>query len=365
MYKLKKIGFFASFLLPLLVVVGYYGGGFWNYSNLIFVFAIIPIIDKIVGKDQTNVAESSQKNVSDDFFFRFVLYLWTIMQTIFLLWACYVVSLQHFTTVEYIGFLMGTMIVTGGVGITVAHELGHKLNELDRITSQFLLLQVCYTHFYIEHNRGHHVHIATPQDPATSRKGENFYRFWLRTVFGSYKSAWKLEKERLQRKNIDIWSWQNMMIRYIVITITLLIVLTLVFSLLQNKIVLDVPLFFILQSILGFSLLEAVNYIEHYGILRRKISATHYERVNPLHSWNASELVSNWFLFQLQRHADHHTTATKPYQVLNHIDDSPQLPAGYPTMILCALCPPLWFKIMNKELESWQTQYNKNRNEWL
>jgi alkane 1-monooxygenase len=354
MTLLKKLGFFCSFLLPCLVVLGYYAGGIWNYSNLAFVFVIIPIADKIIGKDLQNIEETQLSEVASEQFFRFVLYAWTVMQTLFLAWACYVVSLQNMTTTEYIGFLLGVMIVTGGVGITVAHELGHKINELDRFTSQFLLLQVCYLHFYIEHNRGHHVHIATPQDPATSRKGEIFYRFWWRSVSKGWLSAWNLEKQRLQRKEIAVWSLQNMMLVYSCFIIATIVLLTVIFSLIHGKFVINVAIFFVAQSILGFSLLEAVNYIEHYGILRRKISENHYERVNVLHSWNANELLSNWFLFQLQRHADHHAAATKPYQILNHIDQSPQLPAGYPTMIVCALFPPIWFKIMDNRLENWK-----------
>jgi alkane 1-monooxygenase len=252
-------------------------------------------------------------------------------------WGAYAVTTQKLTTpIEWIGFVIGFSLVTGGIGITVAHELGHKKSKLEQFYSKLLLMTVCYMHFYIEHNRGHHVQVATPDDPATARKDENFYAFWFRSVFLGYGHAWQLEKER-----------------FTLLPIAFCTVLTFGLSLLNGRLVWEVPVFFFTQSILAFSLLELVNYIEHYGIVR-KVVAGKYERVNPLHSWNSSHLISNFFLFQLQRHSDHHANAIKRYQVLNHYDNSPQLPFGYPTMILIALLPPLWFAKMNPLLNTWK-----------
>lgn len=353
---LKKLGFLAAFILPVLVVMGYQLGGWWNYTTFIFVFGFLPIADKLIGKDRENITNDEIKTVGQDIFFSLLLYVWAVVQTVLLIWAIYIVSLNQQTTSEYVGFLMGVMIVTGGIGITVAHELGHKTNKIDRLVSQFLLAQVCYTHFYIEHNRGHHVRVATPEDPATSRQGETFYAFWWRTVIGSWLSAWELEAKSLERKGKKVVSLVNTMVVYSLITLTISVIITLIFSLLANKLIYQPTVFFLLQSILAFSLLEAVNYIEHYGIVRKKVNDNYYERVNPLHSWNANELLTNCFLFQLQRHSDHHAAATKPYQTLYHLDESPQLPAGYPTMILCALFPPIWFAVMDSRLAQWNLQ---------
>ncbi len=354
MKTLKKTGFFAAFLLPLLLLLGYWLGNYWNYTLIIFVFVCIPLLDTLIGRDGENISKEQLATVAADTYFRVVLYLWAVVQTFILVWACYVVANEQLTSTASIGFLISVALLTGGIGITVAHELGHKKSKTDQLLSQFLLMQVCYMHFFIEHNRGHHVRVATPEDPATSRKGEGFYTFWWRTVTEGWQSAWHLETERLQRKNLPVWSFHNAMLWYVALPVLFCVVLTLAISLWQGVWSVAIPKFFILQSIIGFSLLEAVNYIEHYGIVRRKVTEVYYERVTPLHSWNANELLSNWFLFQLQRHSDHHAYAAKPYQVLNHVEESPQLPAGYPAMILLALVPPLWFALIDKRLETWE-----------
>jgi alkane 1-monooxygenase len=369
MHILKKIGFFCAFLLPVLVVWGYNMGGYWNYTHVIFVFILIPLLDKFIGKDSQNIEKEQIATLATEKYFRFVLYLWALVQTIFVIWACYVVSLSNFSSISYIGFLLSAALLTGGIGITVAHELGHKKEKTDRLMSQFLLMQVFYMHFYIEHNRGHHVRVATPEDPATSRKGETFYSFWWRSVTDGWQSAWHLETERLQRKGLNTWSLQNAMLWYACLPCLFYGLIIGLVSIAQGRFAFELPLFILLKSILGFSLLEVVNYIEHYGIVRRKTTTNKeenryensYERVTPLHSWNANELLSNLFLFQLQRHSDHHAYAAKPYQVLNHVETSPQLPAGYPAMILLALVPPLWFGLIDKRLEKWEEVRKKQQ----
>jgi len=354
---LKKIGFFTAFILPALVIAGFYLGGWWNFITLGFVFVIITTIDQLAGLDEANVTEHDAKLISEALYYRFVTYLWTYFQFAFLIWAFYVVSTGAIATVyEWVGFVISTGLVTGGIGITVAHELGHKKSSLERFYSKLLLMSVCYMHFYIEHNRGHHVHVATPEDPATARKNEDFYSFWVRSVCIGYTHAWKLETARLKRKGISWFTVRNEMILFTLLPMLFCVLTTLMFSFFRNHFVWQIPVFFFAQSWVAFTLLELVNYVEHYGIVRKQTSAGTYERVNPLHSWNASHLISNFFLFQLQRHSDHHANAIKRYQVLNHYDDSPQLPFGYPTMILIAMLPPLWFAIMNPRLKEWENK---------
>jgi alkane 1-monooxygenase len=357
MKALQKIGFFTAFIVPSLVVIGFYLGGPWNYLTLVFTFILLPTLDQLRGIDTTNIPEKGVKQVGDDFYYRFVTYVWAFVQFIFLGWGVYVVASGGLQTIsEWIGFTLSFALVTGGIGITVAHELGHKKSSLERFYSKALLMTVCYMHFYIEHNRGHHVTVATPEDPATARKNETFYRFWIRSVFMGYAHAWKLEAQRLQKENLPWFHPKNQMFAFTFLPVLFCLALT-VATLSFAPAWWIVPVFFITQSVCAFTLLELVNYIEHYGIQRREISAGHYERVNPLHSWNASHILSNFFLFQLQRHSDHHAYAHKRYQVLNHYDESPQLPFGYPTMILIALLPPLWFAMMNNRLEKWSAQW--------
>jgi alkane 1-monooxygenase len=352
---LKKLGFFTAFIIPALVVIGFYGDGYWHYLPIVFSFIFIPLLDQSLGVDTSNVPENDVRIIGEEFYYRFVTYVWTYVQLAFVFWGAYAVTSGRIDTImEWVGFVIGFALVTGGIGITVAHELGHKRSALERFYGKTLLMTVCYMHFYIEHNRGHHVLVATTEDPATARKNENFYAFWFRSVFHGYRHAWRLESESLMRKNKNVFSLHNEMLRFAVLPILFCALLTGVFTLLLNRFTWEVPVFFFSQSFFAFSLLELVNYVEHYGIMRKQIAPGKYERVNPRHSWNASHLLSNFFLFQLQRHSDHHAYAHKRYQVLNHYDESPQLPFGYPTMILLAMVPPVWFGLMNKRLEQWQ-----------
>ena len=347
----KKIGFFSAFILPFLLLLGSYLGGYGYYLPLIFSFVFLPIIDFMAGEDSTNVPEDKIAFISKEKYYEIILYLWVFIQTGILIWCFYHIANKHLEAFEWIGFILGASYITGGIGITVAHELGHKHSKLQRFISKLLLMQVFYMHFIIEHNQGHHVHVATPKDPATAKKGENFYAFWIRSVFNGYFHAWKIENKRLAKSGISRLSVQNKMIWYNLAPILFAVLSTLIFSLFSGRVVFEIPLFFFSQSLLAFTLLEHVNYIEHYGIIRKETEPGKFERVTPQHSWNANHRISNFFLFQLQRHSDHHINATRPYQVLKQYNESPQLPAGYPTMVILSLFPPLWFRIMNKRLE--------------
>ena len=197
-----------------------------------------------------------------------------------------------------------------------------------------------YGHFFVEHNRGHHVRVSTPEDPASSRFGESFWEFLPRTVLGSLKSAWHLEKQRLERQGKSVWHWRNDNLQAWGLSVLLwgALIVWLGWAVLP---------FLIIQSLFGFQLLEVVNYLEHYGLLRQKKENGRYERCSPEHSWNSNRRVTNIFLYQLQRHSDHHAYPTRSYQALRHFDESPQLPGGYASMILLAWIPPLWFRVMD------------------
>ncbi len=351
----KKAGFFSAFIIPALVVAGSYAGGWWNLTSLVFVFMVIPLIDYLIGIDTRNVPKEEKEIIGEEFYYRLITYVWVYVQFGFLIWCVYRISSGAMTAwYEWAGFTIGTALVTGGVGITVAHELGHKKSGLEQFYSKALLMTVCYMHFFIEHNRGHHVFVATPEDPATARKGQNFYAFWFQSVFCSFSHAWKLETESLRRKEKPVFHPGNPMIWYSVLPLVFCGVLSGISLMITGTMQWEIPVFFFAQSVLGFSLLELVNYIEHYGILRKQTAPGQYERVNPQHSWNASHLISNFFLFQLQRHSDHHYNAIKRYQILDHYNESPQLPFGYPTMILAALLPPIWFHLIHPRLEAWE-----------
>lgn len=354
----RKIGFLSAFILPCLLILGYYQGGIGYWYAVLFAFVVIPIFDAWIGSDEQNVPKALEALVGTEYYYRLITYLWAYLQLILLFWACYAVAAREvWLWHEWLGFVLSTGVITGGIGITVAHELGHKSRRYDQLMAQLILMTVCYMHFFIEHNLGHHVHVATPNDPATARRGESFYRFWLRTVRDSYRSAWHIERQRLNKKKLPLWSWHNRMIGYIVFPLLFVGLLFISTSFMLQRWAWEVIPFFFAQSVVAFSLLELVNYIEHYGLERRQLPSGRYERVSPIHSWNASHMISNFFLFQLQRHSDHHAYASRPYQILRHYNESPQLPAGYPSMILLALIPPLWFKIMDRKLSQWEHTY--------
>lgn len=354
------MGFLTAFIIPTAVVLGFYLGGWWNLLTPVLVFVAIPAMDELIGKDPENVTDHEAIVLAEEFYYRLITYVWAVFQFSFVIWGSFVVTLYDLTTFEWIGFIVSFSLVTGGIGITVAHELGHKKTKIEQFYSKLILLTVGYMHFYIEHNKGHHVNVATPLDPATSRKNESFYAFWFRSVFKGYLNAWQLEFNRLKRKGHAKFGLRNQMIWFGLLPMAFIGMLTLGVTWYTGVFAWQVLVFMPIQSVLAFSLLELVNYIEHYGIVRRETSPGRYERVSPMHSWNANHRLSNFFLFQLQRHSDHHANAYKPYQVLKHFDESPQLPTGYPSMIMLATIPPLWFKLINPRLKEWEEKFYAN-----
>ncbi|HAI75242.1 MAG TPA: alkane 1-monooxygenase [Microscillaceae bacterium] len=352
----KKLAFLWAFSLPAVVLLSYYalGGGYWLFAGVVYAYGIIPILDTIVGRDPANVSAGDVPVLSNDKYFAVIAHLLSYITFFFVIWGAYLLVTEPLNFFQATGLVITIGVINSG-GINLAHELGHKKNRFNQIVAQAVLMTSAYMHFFIEHNKGHHVHVATPLDPATSKKGQTLYQFLQQSIVGSFRSAWNIEKRRLEREGHSVWSWRNAMLWYVALPVVFCGVLTLSLWPLNANALWMVPIYFVVQAYIAFSSLECVNYIEHYGITRREIAPGKYERVNPLHSWNANHLVSNLVLLQLQRHSDHHAFAARPYQVLRHFDESPQLPYGYPVMILMSMIPPLWFKVMDKRLEEWQS----------
>ncbi|AQG81364.1 alkane 1-monooxygenase [Spirosoma montaniterrae] len=356
MNLVKKIGFLWAYSLPTVIVGSVLvGGPGWTWAPVGFTFVLIPILDALAGRDRSNLDKDQYETALSDRFFDVLVYSYPYIHYALLLWGSYVLVTLPMTIGQQLGLMVSIGLHAGAI-INVAHELGHRSSRVAQFHAKMALLSVSYMHFLIEHNRGHHVHVATPLDPATSRRGQSVYGFWWQSVVGGYRSAWRIEEKLLAKAGQPVWGIWNEMIWFTALPILLCVVLTTAFSFLTGTVVWVVAVFFAVQSVVGFLLLETINYIEHYGIVRRELSPGKYERVNPLHSWNASDRISNFILFQLQRHSDHHAYASRPYQVLRHFDESPQLPSGYPTMIVLALLPPFWFAIMNPRLDRWKTR---------
>jgi alkane 1-monooxygenase len=316
-------------------------GVFWFYGPFL-VFVIFPLLDLLIGLDPTNPPDSVIKWLEQDRYYRWCTYLFIPIQYAGLVFACWLWSSGELSTVSGIGLAL-TMGMVSGIAINTAHELGHKRSGLERWLSRVALAQSGYGHFFIEHNRGHHVRVATPEDPASARLGESFYAFLPRTVVGSLRSAWELEHTRLARMGRSPWTLRNDILGAWAMSIVLFAVLVLAFGPI-------VAPYLLIQAGIGFSLLEVVNYLEHYGLLRQRSEDGRYERTRPEHSWNSNNVASNVLLYHLQRHSDHHANPIRRYQALRHVDDAPQLPTGYAGMILLAMVPPLWRRVMDHRL---------------
>lgn len=311
---------------------------FWWFGPL-FAFGVIPILDTLIGDDRDNPPEAAVPRLERDRYYRLIVYLATLVEYVAFFMCTWIVGTHALAWYDYVGFALSLGAATG-ISINTAHELGHKTNRFERWLAKITLAPVAYGHFYVEHNRGHHVRVATPDDPASARYGESFWAFLPRTVTGSIRSAWRLEKARLARLAHSPWTWRNEVLHAWAMTVAVWGIAIAM----AGKIAIP---FLVIQAVYGASLLEVVNYVEHYGLGRRKLPNGRYERCTPQHSWNSNHVVTNLFLYQLQRHADHHANPTRSYQALRHFDDSPQLPAGYATMILLAYVPPLWYRVMN------------------
>ena len=323
------------------------GSTAWFWIGPVIVLGVVPAIDLIVGLDRTNPPDDVIEELENDKYYRWVTYAFLPIQYAGFFAAFAVIGGAWGDVPWYakVGLALSIGFV-GGIGINTAHELGHKKESHERWLAKIALAPVAYGHFYIEHNRGHHVRVATPEDPASSRLGENFYAFWPRTVSGSLTSAWNIEKKRYARKDTHPFRLGNDVLNAWLMTVALWGAVIALFGL-QT-----IP-YLLIQAVIGFSLLEVVNFMEHYGMLRQKVGPEgrrRYERCDPSHSWNSNNIATNVLLYHLQRHSDHHANPTRRYQTLRDFEESPVLPTGYAGMIVLALVPPLFRKVMDQRV---------------
>lgn len=340
---MRALKYTMVFIVPLLFVAGVWAGGWLTFGAVLFAFGIIPLLELLFAPDPTNIAAAEREIRKEDRLYDYMLYL--VVPAVYACVAIYLWAISHLTwsTLELIGLTTSLAIVLGGLGINVAHELGHRNNAFEQTLGKALLLPSAYMHFFIEHNYGHHKNVSTHEDPASARYNETLYHFWIRSVVYSYISAWQIQKKQLERAGKPFWSLSNHMLGFQFLQLGFWAVIFILFGW-------KVTLAYTLAAVGGFLLLETVNYIEHYGLARQKLSELRYERVRPAHSWNSDHLVGRLMLFELSRHSDHHYQPAKKYQLLDHHQDSPQMPTGYPGMMLLSAVPPLWFAVMNKRI---------------
>lgn len=343
----KRYSWLLSLLVPSLVAAGpllYYAAHdpLVLWVPVLVSYLLLPLLDLALGKDLSNPPEAAVPALEADRYYRVVSYA-----LVPLLWCGFIFGTWFFTSHELpwhaqlAGVISTGMI--GGYGINLGHELGHKRPELERWLAKLVLAMTGYGHFYVEHNRGHHRHVSTPEDTASSRMGESIYRFLPREMPGAFLRAWKLEKERLARHGKSPWTLQNEVLQPMLLTIAF-------FAAMAAWLGVQALPFMLLTAFWSNFQLTSANYIEHYGLLRRKLDNGHYEPTLPRHSWNSNQLFSNWALFHLQRHSDHHAHPLRRYQSLRHFEDVPQLPNGYFGMFIIAYIPPLWFHVMDRRL---------------
>ena len=325
-------------LTPAVTLVSLWLGGVWMATTLVLLLGIYPFLEMILGESSSTdpLQEGKAHNIIAH------LHAWCVpIVLIALFWR---ISLDGLTVFTTMGFLSAGLS-NGASGIVAAHELGHRMSRTERTLSKILLIPCLYMHFYLEHNFGHHKNVATPEDPATSKFNQSVYHFWITSVFNQFINAWKIQKEILKRSEKSFISFQNDMIWYMIIQSAYLYLIFMFFGI--------YGLFYaVIVGIQSFLFLETINYIEHYGLVRKKLSSGRYERVQTHHSWNSNHIIGRIVLYELTRHSDHHFKSSKKYQILENKKDSPQLPYGYPTSILLALIPPLWFKIINPRIKS-------------
>ena len=334
-------------ILPLTVAVSFFQSGWMTFLPIFVVFIIVPLLELFFKTDTYNFNKEEEEIEKNKSLYTYILYLAVPIQVFFLGWFLIYIAPQNIYFIDLIGKTISMGLMCGVIGMNVGHELGHRQKRADQFLGEILLLTSLNTHFLVYHNAGHHYNVATKDDASTARKNENLYFFWIRSHFQSYYKAWKIENRRLMSDNQPWYHYQNRMVMYTLFSF-LLIFLILFFLGIKTLIT------FIISAIIGILLLETINYIEHYGLLRKKNERGRYERVKKTHSWNSDHVIGKYILFNLSRHSDHHRNGSKHYQILKSLPDSPKMPTGYPGMMLVALIPPIWFKIMNKKLQALQ-----------
>jgi ferredoxin len=354
--------YFLFHIVGLCSALAFLAGGGWISLGLLSVTLFYVLGDAFLGQDNSTPHFQYPKILT--------IQLWAALPLLFIIifsfiWAMvpgdpfnFGALIQQYTSINILSNKVNTGVfhqllgivyaglMIGMIGTITAHELTHRTwDKVSLLIGRLLLAFSFDTIFSIEHVYGHHRYVATSDDPATAPRGRNvYYHIWISTIKGNI-SAWKIEKQRLQRLGHSIYSWHNKVITGHSLSLGLVLIAFWLASW-------QGALFFILSAILGKCLLEVVNYMEHYGIVRIKDSA-----VQIHHSWNTNRKVSSWSMFNLTRHSHHHAQGEVPYHDLQPIPNAPVMIGGYLTTIIVALIPPLWFHLMEAKVTEWDEFY--------
>ena len=343
---LRPFRYLSPFFIFILAIIGFKSQGIFCWLVPIYIFFLIPILELIMKPVDENVGEEVEDQIRNDKFYDWILYVVVLLQ-----YGCLYLFLSNISQssgFDLMGQIISMGILCGTFGINVGHELGHRKSVFEQFLAMLLLLTSLYTHFFIEHNKGHHAHVATEEDPSSAILGQSIYSFWPQTVFGTYFKAWKINLAELKKRGLGFFSFQNEMLLFTCAQLISIAIIGFYFGF-------NTLSFFLVSATIGALLLETVNYIEHYGLKRKRNPNGNFERVLPKHSWNSNHLLGRLMLFELSRHSDHHYFASRTYQILRHHDDAPQMPTGYPGMIVLALFPPIWFRVMNRQIKKYES----------
>jgi len=346
MRKTPDFGYLCVFIVPALLPAAAWltrwgvAPAWAAWFPMLFLFGAVPLADWLLGPSRQNPQEAEVSTLEQSRIYRWLTWLVLPVWLGLLAWVTHYWTSTPMSLSAQIGWLVSTGIIGGVLAINTAHELIHKDGRLEPAFGGVLLASVCYAGFKVEHLRGHHVHVSTPQDTSSARYGEIVYGFVPRAMVRNFRNAWGLEAKRLKQRGLPVLHWRNELLIWYSLSLLFALAAGWAWGWQAGA-------FFVMQGVIAGATLEIINYIEHYGLHRREIGEGRYERVDHRHSWNSNYRLTNWMLFQLQRHADHHANARRRYQVLRHFDDSPQLPAGYATMFVVALMPPLWKRVID------------------
>jgi len=341
--KVTDLKYLLAYIIPCLGIMCAYDPQRYYLLVPIFGYVMVPVLEFIIPPNNINFEASEESSRLANRFFDILLYLNFPLIFILLGWGLWSLTTIELTTTQLVFSIFSFGIVFSVSGLNVAHEIGHRSHQFNQIVSQVMLIPSLYMHFNIEHNLGHHKHVATPVDPATSKKGEWVYLFFFRSIIGQYLSAWQIENKTVSKKYGQAFHFSNKMIHFHLIQAAFLICLYLLFGGIG-------VLYFLPIALISVLHLEAINYIEHYGLNRQKLDSGRYEPIQAKHSWNSDHVVGRILLYELTRHSDHHFKSTRRYQTLRSMEEGPNLILGYPGSILLSLVPPLWMAIMDKHV---------------
>jgi alkane 1-monooxygenase len=343
---LNAFKYCSPFIMYALAYIAFTNTGWLAFVGVAYAFGLIPFLELLLPANEQNLSATEEAIAKQNHWYDYILYAIVLCQIPMVFFFLQSIQQPNLQTSDIVGRVATMGILCGTFGINVGHELGHRNNKFEQRLAQLNLLTSLYMHFFIEHNKGHHKHVATPNDPSSAPYKQSLYRFWLRSVVGTYTKAWKIANQEIQQQQLPWWHFKNEMLQFQIVQIIWLGIIFYIAGV-------HALLYYIVAATIGFLLLETVNYIEHYGLLRKQTTEGKYERTMPQHSWNSNHVIGRLMLFELSRHSDHHYLASRKYQVLRHHEAAPQMPTGYPGMMLLSTIPPIFFAVMDKQMKKY------------